>query len=207
MRRWVGLVVVAQLAFACQQGGSPDDGDAGPQQIITDAGVDAGHPDGGDGGTDAGFDAGVHHPDWPPARPGYVNPIPPENQRQGDASWNRGFTKPDASQLEAYADRVSAKAGDSVNLMVRSSRSGCNGNWTLYRIGWYGGAGARALASGSSPINAQPSCPVDPVTKLVRCRWSPTFSVGIPADAVSGLYLVRIIDDRDRYGVMIPLVV
>ncbi len=200
-REW--FAVVAMLAFACQQGNAADGGDGG-QQIVTDASVDAGPTDADR--HDGGLDAGVQHPDWPPARPGYVNPIPPENRRQGDASWNRGFTRPNAAQLEAYADRVSAKAGESVSLMVRSSRIGCSASWTLYRIGWYGGAGARALASGSTAVNAQPGCPMDPVTRLVRCRWSPTFSVRIPQDAVSGLYLVRIVDDRG-YGVLVPLVV
>jgi hypothetical protein len=136
-----------------------------------------------------------------------VNPIPGENQRAGDPGWNRGFTRPSQAQLEAYADRVSAKAGETVKVMVRSDRAGCNARWTLYRVGWYGGTGARLLTSGSQPIGAQPACPMDPVTKLVRCSWSPTFEVGIPQDALSGLYLVRVIDDRDRFGVLVPLVV
>jgi len=136
-----------------------------------------------------------------------VNPIPGENQKVGDPSWNRGFTRASSSQLAAYADRVSAKAGDTVSLMVNAAARGCGADWTLYRIGWYGGAGARALANGSNPISPQPACPIDPITGLVRCSWSPTFSVQIPPDAVSDLYLVRIIDDRDRYGVLIPVVV
>src|SRR5438045_615676 len=106
MRGSGGLIVGLLLSFACQQGASPGQGDGGEQNITTDAGVDGGHGR-SDGGTDGGtFDAGVKHPDWPPARPGYTNPIPGENQRPGDASWNRGFTRPDAAQLEAYADRV-----------------------------------------------------------------------------------------------------
>ena len=199
MRRWGGLVAVA-VAFACQQGGDPD---GGGHNILTDGGpTDGGPTDGGP--PDAGPPT---HPKWPPPRPNYVNPIPGENQKAGDPSWNRGFTRPNSGQLAAYADRVSAKAGQTVSLMVNAAARGCGANWTLYRVGWYGGAGARAMASGSSPINPQPACPTDPITGLVRCSWSPTFSVQIPPDAVSGLYLVRVIDDRDRYGVLIPVVV
>ena len=191
MRRWGGLVAVA-VAFACQQGGGPD---GGGRNILTDGGpTDGGPPDGGP--PDAGPPT---HPKWPPPRPNYVNPIPGENQKAGDPSWNRGFTRPNSGQLAAYADRVSAKAGQTVNLMVNAAARGCGANWTLYRVGWYGGAGARAMASGSSPINPQPACPTDPITGLVRCSWSPTSSVQIPPDAVSGLYLVRVIDDRDLY--------
>ena len=201
MRRvgWLGLV----FAFACQQGASPgDDPDGGDHTVVTpqDGGGDGGHPDGGP-------DAGPYsHPGWPPPRPGYLNPIPGENQRQGDAFWNRGFSKPWAAQVEAYADRVSAPAGATVNLMVRTDQPGSSASWALYRIGWYGGAGARQILSGSVELGSQPACPRVAATGLVRCSWSPTFSVRIPQDAVSGLYLVRIVRD-DRIGVMIPVVV
>ena len=159
---------------------------------------------------DAGPDGGdLIHRIWPPPRPDYVNPVPVENQRPGDPSWNRGFTRPSPNQpeLEAYADRVSAKAGDTVNLMVRAANAGRGANWTLHRIGWYGGAGARALKSGSNSIGPQPACPTNSTTKLIRCSWTPTFAVQIPPDALSGLYLVRIIDDRDNFGVQVPVVV
>jgi hypothetical protein len=209
MRRWGGAVAIV-WAFACQQGPSP--GDGGPQQIVADGGSDGGQVglDGGQVGLDGGpGDAGPPtHPKWPPPRPGYVNPIPAENQHLGDPSWNRGFTRPNSGQLEAYADRVSAKAGETVTLMVRAASAG-SASWTLYRIGWYGGTGARKLAQSKDPvqIGAQPACPIDPNTRLIRCSWMPTFSVRVPEDAVSGLYLVRIIDQFDYFGVLIPLVV
>jgi N,N-dimethylformamidase beta subunit-like protein len=195
MRAWGALIAVAfVLASACQQGASPSG--------TTDGAVTP-----GDGGaTDRKFPPRK----WPPSRPGYVNPIPPENQLAGDPSWKSGFIRPTSGQLEAYADRVSAKAGEAVNLMVRSGSAGNSAHWTLYRIGWYGGLGARRVAEGGSnpiPIRAQPACPKDIATKVIRCSWAPTFSVQIPQDAVSGLYLVRIIEDRDGFGVLIPVVV
>src|SRR5579859_5594970 len=109
--RWVGVAGVL-FAFACGgaaqgTGGAPDSGPAG------------GGVDGGDGGpvtsTDPpppdqqtqAPDAGPLAYSWPPARPGYVNPIPAENARQGDFNWQKGFTNAFALQIEAYADRVS----------------------------------------------------------------------------------------------------
>jgi len=184
--RWAGLGTCVILAFACRQAGSlVDPGDGGV--ILPDAGKP---PDGSR---------------WPPPRPGYVSPIAGENQQRGDPSWNRGFSNPWAAQIEAYANRVSAKAGDTVKLMVRADR-GCQMSWTLYRLGWYGGDGARALASGTAQAGSQPSCPKDAGTGLVHCSWSPTFSVTVPQDAVSGLYLIRIVRE-DKIGVLIPLVV
>jgi hypothetical protein len=183
--RWaVGVWVI--LAFGCRQAGS-----------LVDVNTDGGPV------TDGGPNTNGRR--WPPPRAGYSNPIPAENQLPGEPSWNRGFANPWTAQIEAYADRVSAKAGDTVKLMVNSDR-GCGLSWTLYRIGWYGGAGARALARGTAQGNSQPPCPKDATTGLVRCNWSPTFSVTVPSNAVSGLYLVRIVRD-DRIGVLIPVVV
>jgi hypothetical protein len=203
--RWWGGVVGVIFAFACQQGATPDQivegPDGGDTHVPPDAGPDGGPPDAGP--PDAGP---FSHPGWPPPRPGYLNPIPAENQQSGDASWNRGYTRPSARQLEGYADRVSASAGDTVKLMVRTVEPGSTASWTLYRIGWYGGAGARPITSGTAQLGSQPACPTDAVTKLVRCSWSPTFSVRIPQTAVSGLYLVRILDD-DGFGILIPVVV
>jgi len=99
-------LVAVGVAFACQQGGRDVDG--GPI-VLTDGGSTDGGPTGGP--SDAGPPT---HPIWPPSRPNYVNPIPGENQKVGDPSWNRGFTRASSSQLAAYADRVSAKAGDTV---------------------------------------------------------------------------------------------
>ena len=179
--RWAGVGACVILAFACRQAGSLVD------PILPDAGKP---PDGAR---------------WPPPREGYANPIPGENQQRGDPSWNRGFSNPWAAQIEAYANRVSAKAGDTVKLMVRSDR-GCQMSWTLYRLGWYGGDGARALTSGTAQAGSQPACPKDAGTGLVRCSWSPTFSVTVPQDAVSGLHLIRIVRE-DKIGILIPLVV
>jgi hypothetical protein len=215
--QWWGAAVVA-FAFACQQGRSPVDG--GDPALKTDAGVtDGGEPDAGpDTGPDAGPDAGPDegpdagpdaappvHPLWPPARSGYVNPIPAENQQAGDRTWNQ-ISRPRNGEVEAYADRVSAKAGETVQLMVRADHAGSFLSWTLYRIGWYGGAGARSMARGNAEADPQSACTTDPTTKLVRCSWPPTFSVTLPTSAVSGLYVIRIAR-KDNIGVLIPLVV
>jgi len=204
--RWWGAAAGIALAFACQQGaGTPGvviDPDGGTPFIPQPDGGpgDAGPPDAGP--PDAGP---FSHPGWPPPRPGYLNPIPAENQHTGDPSWNRGFVR-SRSEVEAYADRVSATAGSTVKLMVSTDEPGTSAAWTLYRIGWYGGAGARSLLRGNLQLSSQPKCPRDAVTNLIRCSWTPSFSVKIPQDAVSGLYLVRIVRN-DGYGVMIPIVV
>jgi len=196
MRNWWAASVVCALV-ACSKGG------------IVEQPYDGGIPDGGPTGT------------YPHDRPaGYTNPIPAENALAGDPSWalTRGDGAPSGSgaarrivHLEAYADRVSAKAGDTVQVMasIPASMGGPMAvRWTLYRLGWYGGAGARKLAEGTATAGPQPACPPDATTGLIQCRWSPTFTVAVPQDAVSGLYLVRILREEPfAYGTYVPLVV
>src|SRR5437588_7619820 len=169
---WAGLL----LLFGCRQAdpGTVSGGDGGNPSIETDAGrpgTDGG--DGGsphDGGPDGGTDGGMSLPRYPGNRLGYVNPIPAENQHTGDPNWRSGFSNPYAKQIEGYADRVSAKAGDAVRLMVRSDAAR-SASWTLYRIGWYGGAGARSIVSGTATVGSQPACPEHRTTGPVRRPW------------------------------------
>ena len=218
--RWVGVAGVC-FAFAC--GGAPGIGgtDGGPVGgIAPDGGPDAG-PDGGpDGGLDGGPvttttppdgtttppDAGPLQYSWPPPRQGYVNPIPAENAKAGDPNWQKGYTNAYALQIEAYADRVSASPGDTVDLMVRSTGDS-TASWSLYRIGYYNNAGARQILPPSTvAVHEMPPCTNTKATGLVACNWPATFSVTIPGNAVSGLYIVRIIR-QDHIGALIPLVV
>jgi hypothetical protein len=154
---------------------------------------------------------------YPTGRPqGYTNPIPAENAQEGDPGWRitRGDGAPGSSlaarqrlvHLEAYADRVSLHAGDSAQVMVHAPDGPQRVHWRLYRLGWYGGAGARKLAEGTAVAPVQPACPED-ADGYVSCRWSPTFTVTVPKDAVSGLFLIRIDRDSDLYGTYTPLVV
>ncbi len=166
---------------------------------------------GSDGGSDAGPDGGPVNRIWPPAdRTGYVSPIPAENQKQGDTDLlpTRGSYGA-KRQIEGYADRVSASAGDTVQVMVNADVAGHNATWQLYRIGWYGGAGARKVMTGSSyAVPVQPACANNTTTGLIRCAWPATFSLTIPADAVSGLYAIKLIrDDSIPFASLIPLVV
>ena len=203
--RWACLI--AALAFvACGSSTAGGEGDGG---TIGTGGGGTGGGSHGDGGTGGGTtDGGTGHTGpwrWPPARNGYVSPIAAENALPGDPNWQKGYQKPWAAQIEAYANRVSAQAGDTVQLMVRSDTA-MSVSWTLYRLGWYGGAEARALTSGTTAVGAQPACANNHTTGLVSCSWSPTFSVTIPSNAVSGLYLVRILRP-DKIGILIPVVV
>lgn len=141
---------------------------------------------------------------WPPVRPGYVNPIIEENLRSGDDRWERFTRKSTNGEIEGYADRASVRAGDTFSLHVSSSVA-TRASWQLYRLGWYGGDGARRVSEGRFDAKPQPSCPMTAATGLVSCTWD-LLPVAVPDDAVSGLYLVKLMRD-DGWASWVPIVV
>src|SRR6185503_4274428 len=88
-----------------------------------------------------------------------------------------------------------------------SSSAASTATWTLYRLGDYGGAGARNVASGGPvSVSPQPACPMEAGTGLVRCSWPTTFKVYVDTQSVSGLYALKLTraDGKTRF---VPLVV
>ncbi|MRI86856.1 hypothetical protein FGE12_01595 [Aggregicoccus sp. 17bor-14] len=119
------------------------------------------------------------------------NPIPAENAKPGDTSWRQGSSAPPGT-VELYASLDSAKAGDTVSVKV-STRSPGTISATVYRLGYYGGAGARKVWSGSAfDTRTQAPCPRDSTTGRVECAWDDTFSFKVGDDWVSGFYLVKV---------------
>src|SRR5438132_5759290 len=142
---------------------------------------------------------------WPPPRPDYVNPIPAENALAGDPDWLSGRDST-AQEIEGCGDRISAHAGDTVAVQVSSSLS-TTATWVLYRVGWYGGAGARSISRGGPlSVRPQPPCPMEAGTGLVRCNWTTGFQFDVDSKMVSGLYALKLVreDGKTRF---IPLIV
>ncbi|HWV37412.1 MAG TPA: N,N-dimethylformamidase beta subunit family domain-containing protein [Vulgatibacter sp.] len=137
-------------------------------------------------------------------RLGDRNPIVDENDLPGDPDWRSGT--PAKGELEAYADRASVRAGGVVGVKASASPAAFV-DWALYRMGWYGGAGARLVAEGSGvSVAPQPRCPVQPGTGLVACAWPVSVALQVPTDAVTGLYLVKL-SRADGVYTFVPLVV
>jgi hypothetical protein len=66
---------------------------------------------------------------------------------------------------------------------------------TVFRIGWYGGAGGReVLVSGRLRTRAQPPCRHRYATGLTECDWHPTLTFAIPPALPSGVYVVKLAD-------------
>ena len=149
-------------------------------------------------------DDGGHKP--PPSfRVERPNPIPAENALPGDASWRSGRGSA-SGEVELYLSTDSAAAGDSVAVRV-STGADATARAEVFRIGHYGGAGARRVWS-SEPFKTsrQPACPMDPGTGRVECRWADALSFPVGPDWVAGFYAVKV-TRSDGFRGFAPLVV
>jgi len=125
----------------------------------------------------------------------HANPIQDENARVGTAQWR--LSHPAANgQIEGYASQTSVNRGERLLLFVNT----VDPTYTIdvYRMGWYGGAGARLVLGGIVRRSVpQPAATVEPLTGLVECNWSDPYvlTAGSTADAgewLSGVYLVML---------------
>jgi hypothetical protein len=116
-----------------------------------------------------------------------------ENARPGAADWE--LTAPaTARQIEGYASETSVDRGGALDLHVSTSEPAYTVD--VFRMGWYGGAGARRVAGPIvRPGRSQPMPAPDSVTGLIECRWTDPYRLRT-ADGdgpwPSGVYLARL---------------
>lgn len=127
---------------------------------------------------------------------GRSNPIVAENQREGSLDWQLtrvrvdgdGFRSP---WIEGYCSKQSAKAGESIEIMV-STNPPQKFEIEIFRMGYYGGRGARLMTKlGPFDGVAQPD-PEKGEKNLHECRWPAATTLTIPSDWLSGVYLGRL---------------
>ncbi|HEY2959239.1 MAG TPA: N,N-dimethylformamidase beta subunit family domain-containing protein [Actinomycetota bacterium] len=114
-----------------------------------------------------------------------------ENRRPGTGGWHiTGLGARGA--IEGWADHVSATAGERVRLYV--STTARRFRVQAYRMGWYGGLGARLVwRSGQLPGRRQPPPTLTPGTNMVATHWHPSLSLTVGADWPPGDYLLKLV--------------
>ncbi len=123
---------------------------------------------------------------------GQTNTIVDENALPGTTDdWEIFVFDRDA--IEGFATPYSVNAGERVDFKIQTDAT--NYVVKIYRIGYYGGVGARKVAeitpSATLP-QAQPAPFVDDDTGLVDCgNWAVSASWDVPTDAVSGVYIAN----------------
>ncbi len=116
-----------------------------------------------------------------------------ENQKAGTADWDIR-TPALAREIEGYASKTSVNGGESIDLFV--SARDLRYTIDVFRMGWYGGAGARRVAGPIERSGVMQEMPApDPSTGLVECRWRDPYALHT-RDAhgawTSGVYLARL---------------
>ena len=127
-----------------------------------------------------------------------------ENAKPGTANWVV-TGRPIPHAIEGYADRVSAAAGDTVQLFVNTASP--TFHVEAYRMGWYQGLGARLVwQSAETPGRRQPPPSFAPGTNLIECAWAPTLAFGVDATWPAGNYLLKLVGS-DGQQQFVPLTV
>jgi hypothetical protein len=119
------------------------------------------------------------------------NWVTAENRRAGTAAWRiTRMGRPDA--IQGWADHASATAGEQVRLYV--STTARRFQVRAYRMGWYGGHGARLVwRSGLLPGRRQPPPVRSPGTNMVATHWRPSLTIPIGPAWPPGVYLLKLV--------------
>jgi N,N-dimethylformamidase beta subunit-like, C-terminal len=123
------------------------------------------------------------------------NPIQRENALPGSPGWRLPRSAP--GSIEGYASQISVVAGDELDLHV-STNPPARYRVEVYRIGWYGGSGARLLACApgcglDEPGSAQPVPPFDETTGYLDAGWPVTDRFTVGTAWTSGYYLAELV--------------
>ena len=115
-----------------------------------------------------------------------------ENEKPGTTAWKL-YPGDDATVVQGFAGTTYAQEGQSVSLYITSSAP----RYVVqaYRMGYYGGDGARLVWQSAPQVGVQqPSCSLDTSVNMVSCaNWSTSLTVPITAAFVPGDYLFKLV--------------
>lgn len=155
-------------------------------------------------------------PTFAPALSATSQTIIHENARQGTKDWQIPDDKVAYHEIQAYTDSPSVLAGQALTFYVSTQGDRTPYSISIYRVGWYHGTGGRLLATiphltgsaqgyfdlATSRLFNCPTCTLDASTGLVEANWQPSYTLKVPADWVSGVYLAKFVnvDDKQTYA-------
>ncbi|MEC4749602.1 N,N-dimethylformamidase beta subunit family domain-containing protein [Methylomicrobium sp. Wu6] len=122
------------------------------------------------------------------------NPIVCENSKTGNPSSEWDITGAGDTTIQGYATDISVNRGNTVSFKIKTDATAYR--LDIYRMGFYGGLGARKIASitpSATLPQTQPNCLTN-ATGLIDCgNWGLSASWSVPADAVSGIYFAKVV--------------
>ena len=124
------------------------------------------------------------------------NEIVTENALPGNAPSEWEVAGAGDSSIQGFATDISVDQGGTVEFKIDTPAT--DYRIDIYRLGWYGGDGARKVATvepSATLPQTQPSCLGAGGTlpdNLIDCgNWGVSASWSVPTDAVSGIYIAR----------------
>ena len=123
--------------------------------------------------------------------PAMANDIVCENSKPGNPSSDWQITGSGDSSIQGFATDISVDQGGTISFKVNTDAKAYS--ITVFRLGYYGGSGARQIATLTPSVNlpqTQPACITVAATHLYDCgNWAVSASWQVPSNATSGVYL------------------
>jgi hypothetical protein len=130
-----------------------------------------------------------------------ANKIIAENCKPGNPSTDWDINGTGDQSIQGFSTDISYNLGQTAQFKVKTDSP----KWRvdIYRTGYYNGNGARLITTvrpTATLPQRQPECAIEWDTRLYDCgTWAVSAEWAIPADAVSGVYIARIIrEDPDN---------
>src|SRR5208337_5653159 len=125
-----------------------------------------------------------------------ANAIVAENCLPGNPSSEWDVSTGDGGDLtiQGFSTDISVNKGGTINFKIKTPASAYTIN--IYRIGYYGGNGARKVATiqpSATLPQIQPACLTNTTTGLTDCgNWGVSASWTVPSTATSGVYVAHL---------------
>jgi hypothetical protein len=131
--------------------------------------------------------------------------IAQENAKPGTPDWSIADDPRVWDKVRGYASRTSVDDGEGFDLYVTTAAPLWKAD--AFRIGYYGGVGARLVWSSDELAGVAQAKPfVDPKTHMAEAQWTPSLHVQTDADWPPGMYLIRL-TSSDGGGSFVPITV
>jgi len=127
--------------------------------------------------------------------PSVANDIVCENSKPGNPSSQWDISGAGDDTIQGFATDISVNRGGTVFFKINTNAKAYT--IEIYRIGYYGGNGARKITTISPSATLpqlQPACITDNATNLLDCgNWAVSASWQVPSNATSGVYIAHLI--------------
>ena len=138
-----------------------------------------------------------------------ANAIVAENCLPGTPQSQWDISGAGDSSIQGFTTDISVNRGQTVAFKIDTNAT--NYKLDIYRLGYYGGAGARLVTTITPSValpQSQPACITDSATALIDCgNWAVSASWAVPASATSGIYFADVIRADTGGDSHIPFVV